>query len=151
MEIIINKKSWHYRWYRWITNTFRSSQYYWRDPRSLCEYFWGFILNNIWAVFLCMILVLLGVAFSTPIWAGISLFIYGGHELKEVFLMGCTFWIILLFFIAANYLKKHGYKIKWILRNKKEKISEISFIEIALNSIWGTYRKVCPIIKYKDE
>lgn len=137
MQIIINKKSWHYRWYRFLHD--KCSENYWSgDPVSVCSYFWGFMFNNAKAIFLSLIALFLVVLLTVPIWGSI-LYQFNGNKdlLNGVYLF-------------LGVYSSIGLLIGFYILKDKYKNIDSGFIRITKSALGSIKDKVCPLIEYKD-
>jgi len=148
MQIEVSKKSWHYRWYKFITEVFRESSYHWKDPTSVCPYFWGFILNNFWALFMSIIFSVGAVSvvalLTSPIWGAIRYW-YLGLDYKGLIVAAITYTIIVAFgtfaFIATNQDE---------ISESFKKVTHKGKVGVIFGFFYAVKNKVCPKIDYRE-
>lgn len=148
MQVTIDKQSWHYRWYRFITDKFRGQDFYWEDPQSVCPYFWGFILNNLWALFMCLVFALIAVIltfiFTAPVWATIAYFIFGNAAAFDWIIIGGGTWLA----IAGIGVKLYYDDNKYQINKKIDDATSTGFVGVTKAYAIGAKKKFCPTIKY---
>lgn len=155
MEITIDRNSWHYRWYRFITDKFRGPDFYWEDPKSLCPYFWGFIFNNLFALFATLLIGTLGttatVFLSAPVWGGIGmLFMDVGPKIIELMQISAGIWGVFVLVCLIVYLKmSHDIVVTEMTVDKAYNRKPDGFIKVSYSMIGAFKNKVCPRITYK--
>lgn len=154
MNITIDKKSWHYRWVTYLTEKFGPSDYRWEDPKSICPYFWRFILTNLWSAFMASIIAGLlfgiGMLLTMPIWAGIANIFLSGDYFPEIF-MGLSVWTLIVVIALFTFLWDMRWEAKYAVEDAADKvINSIGFLSIIKQMIKSFKSKVCPIISYKE-
>ena len=138
MQITINKKAWHYRWYKFIYTRLENEKR-WSDPKSVCSYFWGFIFVNLGAVLISVGGLLMAVfaiyMITSPIWYQFAPEFAPNNNGETLPIVGGILDGILLLFLAV------------VLISKKE----TGFIAVIKAYLWGLKNKVCPMITYEEE
>lgn len=150
MIVTVNKNSWHYRWVKFLTSKFRGDDYYWKDPKSVCPYFWTFVINNLWALFasigMTVLAILASIIVLSPIWGAIDYYFISGSLLGlkiAAFAYGVASAISILAVIAV--LSIAGADRLEAIAGKAE--------HGKVGVFWGMFfaikNKVCPMIKYE--
>jgi len=139
MEITINKKSWHYRWFKKL-HTFAGTDIF-KDPTSVCSYFWRFIGYNIKSLGLCFILAVVGIFLSAPIWGFIGYYFTGIQDLFAGASIVTFLWIVIGIIVLIRLISdKYEYSSK-----------DSGFIGVSKGMFYSIKHKVCPMIKYEEE
>ena len=145
MKVVINKNSWHYRWFQFITEKCRDVHYNWKDPESICLYFWGFIYNNLYALFNCVVitaggLFLIFLTLSPLI--GYYRYYYFG-ETKLLLVAACFYGIITA--LGAVVL------VMWQNDLRDERVRRGVSVGPFVGAIYAFKNKICPMIEYKEK
>lgn len=146
MNITINKKSWHYRWFKYLANKW----HYFSEPKSVCNYFWGFVWINLKLFVVSIALVALIVMVSMPIWVTIgTYFTQVDKGLLEatiaITIVECLFVFLFLGSELKDKLERKYSKFKYSTEN------DTGFIKVTISTFKAFKNKVCPMIKYTEE
>ena len=138
MQVIINKKSWHYRWFKFIGNKMVEKGK-WEAPKSVCGYFWGFIFTNLFMVVMSLAAIAIGgfliYILTAPVWYQFFPEFGPNGDGKEIAYIGGAFNILLLCLFLVI-----------VISNK-----DSGFIAVIKAYLWGVKNKVCPMITYKED
>lgn len=138
MKITISKRSWHYRLYEFLHHSVNGKQCYFDPPKSLCPYFWGFILMFLKALFMYGVFypILLVIA-TSPIWTTIHGLFYPSIQ-ADFLTIGCVGSATLFF--CLHMRDKYEYSV-----------NKIGFLRITKEVIKSAFTKICPMVEYTEE
>ena len=148
----INKKSWHYRLYRYLKDELTHIDT--PDPKTLCSYFWGLVGYSVYTsitlsmgcIMLVSILGLLGFGMYKAA-AGLASTaagaIHGNPNEMTAMFAGLG---VFAFFVGIVGAIKSCRKLK-----AYAEANPSAFISVVVNMVLATKNKVCPLVEFKDE
>lgn len=127
----INKNSWHYRLLKFLGESYINYDY--KDPTSLCSYFWFLIGYSI--RFILMTLVTISTILVLPLL--LWFWLHNGNNSAKIYFIGIIFVFSIPFLIACIYEIIH-------------RSNNTSMGKVVFNTVKAYKNKVCPIIKYTE-
>lgn len=154
-ELVISKKSWHYRLYNKSRDLVDSDYHRWSadasDPKTLCGYFWSWIFNVGFAgiVVTCLILLAALLVLHLPVllW---SWLVNHNQSAERCFITMMAVWSALTLFVVINLIWAaiENRAIRLRAAGKKEN-APLSGAGVVFQYFSAAKRKVCPFIKYQ--
>jgi len=155
MEIKISRKSWHYRWLELLMMFCKStSDLRFDAPKSICTYFWTFVLTNLMAIGLCILLLAAG---CLILFLVIGPFIFtwswlmnGSSNAMRGLIAVSIIDLVFMAIFFEDKIKSGFSDAKDITSDKWDHVTSDGFGEICIKSFQATKQKICPLIQYRD-
>jgi O-antigen/teichoic acid export membrane protein len=134
--MIINRKSWHYRWLKTLESYTGDYDY---DPKSLCTYFWRLV--RLQALALIFTSFCLGVVSAIPLllWSHFR----NGSDGAGVVLVAIA---VVVGFISTIYIickLNDRLRLGTMPRH-------LTFLGVIIETAKAAKNKVCPLVKYEE-
>jgi len=148
MKIVINKSSWHYRWYKWLYEKIETNNNF-QPSSSICGYFWGGVWTNIKASGIGLIIVLLlGVVCSllaAPFITALSFFFdeFLSKKLIEFFHLFAVLDVIIFVVFSFLFIREN---VQEVIKAKDGS----SFTGVVVTTFSSIKNRVCPLVEYKE-